>query len=272
MDGEGFDRSGGAGANGSVNVTEPGLQEWAGEPVPAWRDAPPDPFAPIDPNAPVSGHSVPSETERPAPAVAPEHDWSAAVERIYPLLRPVGTQGLAAASLDAAALAATAAHGHAQPIVDEGPCSLAVVYAIAASGFDVIVNGDHLLSWGVGIEAVQDAALRNLAAWSATAAWAEETSGDRRLISSDTGDGWDAARILLPEVRDHLARELGGSGRVLVGLPDRYLLLAGALRPEDAEFGVLFHDFVVEHSGGSDEPVDRRVFEIVDRQLVEFVG
>ena len=31
-------------------------------------------------------------------------------------------------------------------------------------------------------------------------AWTDEVSGERRLLSSDTGDGWDAARILLPEV------------------------------------------------------------------------
>ena len=40
----------------------------------------------------------------------------------------------------------------------------------------------------------------------------------------------------------------------------------------DDEFATLFADFVVETSGGSDEPVDRRVFELVDGQLVEFSG
>ena len=109
-------------------------------------------------------------------------------------------------------------------------------------------------------------------AWSATAPWTDEVSGDRRLLSSDTGDGNDAARILLPDVRDHLARELGVAGRVLVGLPERHLLVAGTLRPGDAEFAALFSDFVVEHSGGADEPVDRRVFELVGGQLVEFAG
>jgi hypothetical protein len=29
---------------------------------------------------------------------------------------------------------------------------------------------------------------------------------------------------------------------------------------------------VVEQSGGADEPIDRRVFELVDGRLVEFVG
>ena len=37
-------------------------------------------------------------------------------------------------------------------------------------------------------------------------------SGERRLISSDTGNGWDAARILLPEVIAHLTAGSARSG------------------------------------------------------------
>jgi len=135
-----------------------------------------------------------------------------------------------------------------------------------------VVNGDHLLSWGIGPAQIQDAALANLARWSAAAPWTEEVSGERHLVSSDTGDGWDAARILLPEVVDHLMAELGPYGRILVGVPERHLLTAGSLRPGDDDFATLFADFIVEQSGGADEPIDRRVFELVDGRLVEFVG
>jgi uncharacterized protein YtpQ (UPF0354 family) len=159
---------------------------------------------------------------------------------------------------------------HTQPILGDGPCGLLLVYAMAAAGFDVIINGDHLLSWGVGPGAVAEAAMANLATWSSSAAWSDEVSGGRRLLSSASGDGWDAARILLPEVRAHLGRELGATGRVLVGLPERDMLLAGTLRPGDEEFASLFRDFVVEQSGGADEPIDRRVFELVGTELVEF--
>ena len=153
-----------------------------------------------------------------------------------------------------------------------GRPALPVVYTIDAGAYDIVVNGDHLLSWGVEPSEVQDAALRNLAAWSATAPWTDEVSGDRRLISSDTGHGWDAARILLPEVVAHLVAELGSVGRILIGLPERHLLTAGSLRPGDDDFATLFAEFIVEHSGGADEPIDRRVFELVDGRLVEFSG
>jgi hypothetical protein len=241
------------------------------EPPGSLRDTAPDVLAPIDLSSPVSGH-VPAPESTTSIADSPEHDWAAAEPLLYPLLRPSGTQGMVVTDIDPSALASEAIRSHAQPLVDEGPCDLSVVYAIPGAGFDVIVNGDHLLSWGVAVTDIQDAALRNLARWSATAAWTDEVSGERRLISSDTGDGWDAARILLTEVRDKLAAELGGAGRVLIGLPERHLMIAGALRPGDDEFAALFAEFIVEHSGGADEPVDRRVFELVNGQLVEFAG
>jgi len=233
------------------------------------RDTAPDVLAPIDASAPVSGHVVGPES-RASIAESPEHDWQAASSIIYPALRPVGTHGLAIADIDAVALAADAARSHSQPLIDEGPAGLPLVYTLNAGAYDVIVNGDHLLSWGVTPDVVQDAAMANLRAWSATATWTDEVSGERRLLSSDTGEGWDASRIILPEVRERLSSELTPVGRVLVGLPERHLLVAGALRPGDEEFAGLFAEFIVEQSGGADEPIDRRVFELIDGQLVEF--
>jgi hypothetical protein len=242
------------------------------EPPASFRDHAPDVLAPIDESSPVSGH-VPAPPASPGRiADSPEHDWSAATAILFPSLRPPGATGLVMADIDSEALAADSARIHSQPLVDEGPGGLAVVYVLHAGGFDVIVNGDHLLSWGVTPDAIQETAMRNLAAWSATAAWTDEVSGERRLISSDTGEGWDATRILLPEVVDRLSNELGAVGRVLVGVPERHLLIAGALRPGDDEFARLFADFVVEQSGGADEPIDRRVFELVDGRLVESIG
>jgi hypothetical protein len=235
------------------------------------RDSAPDYLAPIDATAPVSGHS-PAPTHATSPADAPEQDWSVARGLRYPAFRPVGTLGLAVDSIDREQLAAHSAQSHAQPLIDVGPAGLPVVYTIDAGAYDIVVNGDHLLSWGIEPSDIQDAALRNLATWSATAPWTDEVSGDRRLISSDTGHGWDAARIMLPEVVAHLTSELGSVGRILIGLPERHLMTAGSLRPGDDDFATLFAEFIVEHSGGADEPIDRRVFELVDGRLVEFSG
>jgi hypothetical protein len=157
----------------------------------ALRDAAPDVLAQIDTSAPISGHVVGPESKASI-AESPEHDWQAAAAIIYPALRPIGTHGLAMADIDSVALAADAARSHSQPLIDEGPGGLPIVYTLNVGAYDVIVNGDHLLSWGVAPTAIQDAAMENLRAWSARAAWTDEVSGERRLLSSDTGDGWDA--------------------------------------------------------------------------------
>jgi uncharacterized protein YtpQ (UPF0354 family) len=236
----------------------------------ALRDAPPDFLTPIDEFAPVSGHKRPP-AEGIRWAEAPEHDWTAASTRILPVLRPPGTQGTALAGLDREALAREALKPHASPVIDEGPADLAIAYAMRAESYDVLVNADHLLAWGIEPGVLRETALQNLGAWSSVAPWNDELSGERRLVSSETGEGGDAARILLPEVRRHLSDTLAPSGRVLVGVPDRDLLVAGAVLAGDDEFAALFSEFVVEQSGGADEPIDRRIFELVDGELRPFV-
>lgn len=254
---------------GGTDVGRDLARDLSDEPPAAIRDAPPDILSPIDETAPVSGHVPPPEPTG-SPIDAPEHDWNLAKDLVRPAFRPVGTSGLPIETADPETLAQHSMQSHSQPLIDEGPAGIPVVYTMAGSGFDILVNGDHLLSWGIQPADLQTAAVENLRSWAASAPWTDEIDGDRRLLSSDTGDGLDAARIILPETLDYLTRELGQKGRVLVGIPERDLLAAAALRPEDAEFAALFSEFVIEQSGGADEPVDRRLFEIVDGQLVEF--
>jgi hypothetical protein len=253
---------------GGADVGRDHARDLGNEPPALIRDSAPDVLAPIDANAPVSGHTPVPESATSA-VDSPEHDWQLAKAVVRPAFRPVGTQGLALESIQRDTLLNQATKSHAQPVIDSGPVDLPVVYTIPAGGFDIVINGDHLLSWGIEPHELQDAALANLAAWSASAPWTEEQSGERRLLSSDTGDGLDAVRILLPEAIAHLAATLG-PGRILVGLPERDLLAAASLAPDDTAFAEMFAEFVVEHSGGADEPVDRRVFELVDGRLVEF--
>ncbi len=201
-------------------------------------------------------------------------EWQVARGGVFPVLLPAGTQGEAAEIAHDWAIEGI--HAHAQPLVTEGPCGLVIGFTLEGAGFDVLVNAEHLHTWDIGAEELAVAAGENLAAWSSAAAWSDETSGTRRLLSSETGERHDAARILLPEVRAQLTTLLGkgkpAGTRILVGLPDRDLLVAGALLPDDPEFAALFHDFVIEHSAGADQPIDRRLFELSDGRLVEFAG
>jgi Protein of unknown function (DUF1444) len=241
------------------------------EPAPAWRDAPPDILSPIDESAPVSGHQAPPVMDA-SPAAAPEHDWTSAADHVYPVLRPAGTHGTMLAEIDEAALAQEGLKKHALPLIDPGPADLAVAYVLREAAYDVLVNADHLLAWGVHADQLREMAMANLARWSARAPWTDELSGERRLLSSDTGEGGDAARILLEDVRRHLAGECGGPGRVLVALPDRDLLIAGSLGPGDTEFAAQFAAFVADLVDDAHEPIDSGLFELVGdgHELIRF--
>ena len=239
------------------------------EPPAGVRDTAPDVLAPIDESSPVSGHS-PAPESKTSTAEPPNRTGPAPAASSIRRSGPSGRRAWRSTRSIARRWPPTPPRATRSRSSTSGPAGLPVVYTIDAGAYHIVVNGDHLLSWGVEPSEVQDAAMRNLATWSATAAWTDEVSGERRLISSDTGNGWDAARILLPEVVAHLMTELGSLGRILVGLPERHLLTAGSLRPGDDDFAKLFADFIVEQSGGADEPIDRRLFELVDGRLVEF--
>jgi hypothetical protein len=175
-------------------------------------------------------------------------DWRAASRSIRPAL-------LAAA--------------HDSPLVTGGPAGLAVAYVVVSEGAEVPVAPGHLRAWGVEPHEVHSTAMANLAAWSASASWVDEVDGHRRLVWSDSGDGLDAARILLVDVRRRLADELGSRGRVLVAVPERDLLIATGAEPADREFTALFADYVAGRAQAAEQPIDSRVFELIDGELVE---
>jgi hypothetical protein len=135
----------------------------------------------------------------------PAADWQSAAPAIRPALLPADS-------------------GH--PLLTDGPAGLAVAYVVVADGAEVPVDASHLRAWRVEPRDIQYAAMSNLAAWSESAGWLDEVDGHRRLVWSDSGDGMDAARILLASVRRRLTDELGPRGRVLVAMPERDLLIA----------------------------------------------
>ncbi len=211
-------------------------------------------------------------TARPAPAFtgvsfAPENDWHVAAPLVFPI---VGQAGMSGRRADTIRTPTTAA-GDTQPVIEAGPAGLTVAYALHAGSYDILVNGDHLAAWGIVPDVLRSAARANLAAWSAGAPWTEDRDGERVVLGSSTGEGWDASRILLPDTALYLQRVLGeGGARVLVGVPARHLLLAASWRLGDDEFAQLFAGFVGEYAAEADEAIDRRVFELRRGELVLF--
>jgi len=205
---------------------------------------------------------------RPGPSLAPEHDWPAAARVLHPVLRPAGTSGVDGRDLQVPSATALPS----RPLISGGPVGLAIAYVIPGPGFGIFAGVEHLLSWNVGPAEAHAAAMSNLAAWSAGAPWVAEVSGDRRIVWSASGGGMDAARILLPEVRARLTDELGRAGRVLIGLPERDLLIAAGLVEGDDDFAALFAAYVAERSVDAEDPLDERTFELLDGELAPFAG
>ena len=206
-------------------------------------------------------------------AETPEHDWAAASRIIYPALRPVGTQGLAGRRDRSRG---PRRGGQPEPLPAahrRGPVRHA--RRLRPQCRLVRRHRQRRPSPVVGRAAaeVQDAAMGNLASWSA--ARCMDRRGVRRATPALVRHGRWLGRRPDPAARKSSTTSAASSDRSAgfsSALPERHLLIAGTLRPGDDEFAALFADFIVEHSGGADEPIDRRVFELVDGRLVEFAG
>jgi hypothetical protein len=92
-------------------------------------------------------------------------------------------------------------------------------------------RADEVERWdqAEGAGAAHRAALENLAARSARARFARIDTPDGPIVVARTGDGLDAARLILPTLHDVLAPELGSP--FVAAIPHRDTLLACARAP-----------------------------------------
>ncbi|MFC2252406.1 hypothetical protein ACETRX_22405 [Labrys portucalensis] len=90
-----------------------------------------------------------------------------------------------------------------------------------------LVTTDDLKTWGVDADAIHEAALAGLEAASGKLAIEAERSAKGRGAYATilTNDGYDAARLLLPSVRQRLLQALG-SDLAIAGIPNRDFLVA----------------------------------------------
>ena len=245
------------------------------EPPGRIRDAAPDYLAPIDESAPVSGHIAGARRRPRRPPTRPSTTGSA---RAACSIRPSGRSGRRGSrSRRSTATRSPRTRARATP----SRCSTRVPPACRSStpstpaSFDIVVNGDHLLV--VGRRAGRDPGRRDAQPrppGRRRAPWTDEVSGERRLdqlrhrATAGTPRG-----SCCPRSSPTSSRSSAPFGRIL----DRHPGAAPAdRRPRCArattDFAALFAEFIVEQSGGADEPIDRRVFELVDGRLVEFAG
>ena len=174
------------GTQGGSDVGRDIERDLGDEPPPTIRDTRARlPGARSTRRAPVSGHVPPPESRHRDRRVARAR-LGTRQRAVFPAFRPVGTQGLAVESFDRDTLAAHAAQSHAQPLLDQGRRGCRSSTRWMPARFDIVVNGDHLLSWGV--EPSDDPGRGAWPTW--------RLVGDARLDRRDLGRtaGWSARR------------------------------------------------------------------------------
>ena len=107
---------------------------------------------------------------RSSPVDSPEQDWASARRPDLSRLPP-GRDARSRDRDDRPRLARPRTGRSATPSRSSTSdrAELPVVYTIDAGAYDIVVNGDHLLAWGVEPSDIQDAAMGNLAALVGTA-------------------------------------------------------------------------------------------------------
>ncbi len=105
-----------------------------------------------------------------------------------------------------------------------------VALILGYEGRSRFVREDELEDWAQSFDDCLTVAVANLAARSTTARFARIETEAGPLVVARTGDGLDAARLLLPGLHDVLSAELGSP--FLASVPHRDTLLAGPTSPE----------------------------------------
>ncbi len=108
----------------------------------------------------------------------------------------------------------------ARPFAD----NLSVVYVADAPAAMRYITEADLRVQGWTPQHLDAVALENLRLRIATTPFSQANQGRQVAIISATGDGYDAARILVPGLREMLAQRL--PGRMLFGIPTRDILVA----------------------------------------------
>ncbi len=103
--------------------------------------------------------------------------------------------------------------------------SLHIGYAIDSDRTIAYIPQSQFESWGISLEDLHDTAIANLVTKSDAipAHAAPDDDGGVSLILFQTMDGFDASRILLPNLHDQLRKHLGSP--FAAGIPNRDILL-----------------------------------------------
>jgi uncharacterized protein YtpQ (UPF0354 family) len=140
-------------------------------------------------------------------------DFAELANRIYPMLKPI-------------TLLVTVRERKLPMLAyREFLSDLIVTYVIDEERSVAFINEDHLERWGVSVQDLHEQAIENLRRRTLERVdYATAGEGEQRIFIFNSGDGYDATRLLLSDVLASWAREL--PGHLIVGIPNRDFLIA----------------------------------------------
>lgn len=152
---------------------------------------------------------------RPVADGAGEICWDEAKGRVLPLIKP-----------DEYFHAIPDADVRENLVTFDAANGLRVVIVLDSEQTMRSVKKDELQGWGISMDQIRETALKNLATLTAPL-WPEAVAnaGQRGSFEFMTNDGYDASRIMLPDLYERVSRSLGCS-RIIVTIPTRDILVA----------------------------------------------
>lgn len=140
------------------------------------------------------------------------------------------------------------------------PGRLAVVYAVDGDDAFTLVRPEDVERWGTTVGELHELALDNLLAQTnEEEPLLCEPSGGQQLCGWASGDGYDAARLVVPELRGQIVEELAGPAAYAVPMENVFIALAlDVLETGNTE--QLFRVKLQRDFQTSDDPLSPEIF------------
>lgn len=147
-----------------------------------------------------------------------------------------------------------------EPAQTPFPGRLAILYVVDAEDAFTLVRPEDVERWGTTVAELQELALDNLLAQTnEDEPLLCEPSGGQKLCGWASSDGYDAARMLVPELRGQIVEELGGPAAYAVPMENVFIALALDVL-ENGNTEELFRVKLQRDFQTSDDPLSPDIF------------
>lgn len=188
-------------------------------------------------------------------SVETDHEYAALADRVFPMLKPITL------------LAEVTERNLPMLAYRDFLADLIITYVINQPRSLAYVTEQHLDTWGISLQELHEQAIENLG--TRTTQQVQFTTvgdGDQQLFVFNSGDGFDASRLLLSDVLAAWAEETPGT--MVIGIPNRDFLVAFSDVDGDT-LRSLAHQIQSDSAQRANGLTDQ-LFSFVDGQIQEY--